>query len=278
MLSSMPCQCAGRGSANPPTRYPHRMQIDNAMSAKNRARFASIRSRRKCPGCALPATSYVPYIRVPFRGERVKPVCVLSKLWRSDTRVNRQSDVAISIRRRLMLDSVATLLSFACCVHAVAQSTPEQRAEVRRKENYIFSTEPRRRSGVPRRDNITDEEVREVQSAAAAIYPDAIVNISTVTDGCECEGEDCTAQVWLVVYNPSRSRGLMLSRIGGHWQVGAVQEWWLRYYDLQTRKPDFRQRYTDPVSWRAHQSAWQAEEQDLVNSFPVCKTTADKRR
>jgi hypothetical protein len=121
--------------------------------------------------------------------------------------------------------------------------------------------------------------VREVQSAAAAIYPDAIVNISTVTDGCECEEEEgCTAQVWLVVYNPSRMRGLMLSKIGGHWQVGAAQEWWLRYYDLRSRMPAFSDRDSDPVKWRAKQLAWQVEEQDLVNSFPVCKIPAGKRR
>jgi hypothetical protein len=114
---------------------------------------------------------------------------------------------------------------------------------------------------------------------AVGIYPDAIVNISTVTDGCECEeGDSCTEQVWLVLYKPSRMRGLMLSKIGGHWQVGAIQEWWLRYYDLQSRMPAFRDRYSDPFNWREKRLTWQAEEQDLVNSFPLCKTSADKGR
>jgi len=54
-------------------------------------------------------------------------------------------------------------------------------------------------------------------------------DISTVTDGCECEEADvCSAEVWLVLYKASRTRSLSLSKIGGHWQVGAVQNWWLR--------------------------------------------------
>jgi hypothetical protein len=119
---------------------------------------------------------------------------------------------------------------------------------------------------------VTDEEVQEIQRAAVAIYADAIVNISTVMDGCECEEDGgCTAQVWLVLYKPGRMRGLMLSKIGGHWQIGAVQEWWLRYYDLRSRAPAWSDRYSDPVNWRQKQLAWQAEEQDLVNSFPICK-------
>jgi hypothetical protein len=174
---------------------------------------------------------------------------------------------------------LVTLLSFGLCVHAVGQTTQEQRAEAHRKEVHIFGTEPRRPNGKPRQENITDEEVREIQRVAIGIYPDAIVNISTVTDGCECEeGDTCTAQVWLVLYKPSRMRGLMLSQIGGHWQVGAIQEWWLRYYDLQTRRPAFRDRYIDPVNWDKRQSAWHAEEQDLVNSFPICRSPTDKPR
>jgi hypothetical protein len=179
----------------------------------------------------------------------------------------------------IISSSLATILSLVFCAYAAAQTTPEQRAEVLRKEAHIFSTQPHRPNGAPRRDNITDEEVREIQRAAVAIYPDAIVNISTVTDGCECEeGDSCTAQVWLVLYKPSHMRGLMLSRIGGHWQVGAIQDWWLRYYDLRSRMPAFSDRHTDPVNWRGKRLAWQAEEQDLVNSFPICKSPADKGR
>lgn len=189
------------------------------------------------------------------------------------------SDIPHPFRATAVSSALATILALAFCVHAVGQTTPEQRAETLRKEAHIFGTEPRRPNGTPRRDNITDEEVREIQRVAVGIYPDAIVNISTVTDGCECEeGDSCTEQVWLVLYKPSRMRGLMLSKIGGHWQVGAIQEWWLRYYDLQSRMPAFRDRYSDPFNWREKRLTWQAEEQDLVNSFPLCKTSADKGR
>ena len=39
---------------------------------------------------------------------------------------------------------LVTILSLAFCVHAVGQTTPEQRAETLRKEARIFGTEPRR--------------------------------------------------------------------------------------------------------------------------------------
>lgn len=193
-------------------------------------------------------------------------------------------ETIVRLRRSLSSDCVVTLFLCACvCMHAGAQSSADSRSGTRRAEalraearrrDAIFNTAPRRPTGAPRRDNITDEEVREVQRAATAIYPDAIVNISTVTEGCDCQDEDCSAQLWLVLYRPNRTRGLMLSKIGGHWQIGAVQDWWLRYYDLRERMPAFNERYSDPTHWRTKLEAWQTEEQDLVNSFPVCKAPA----
>jgi hypothetical protein len=123
------------------------------------------------------------------------------------------------------------LLTYFLSAIGFAQSTYDLMADAFGKRRAIIGTAPRRSDAHPRRENISDEEVREVQRAAMEVYPDAIVNISTVMDGCECEVADCTAQVWLVLYRPGRTTGFMLSMIGGHWQVGAVQKWWLRYND-----------------------------------------------
>ena len=173
--------------------------------------------------------------------------------------------------KHFMSPGVAGLLMCLLSVVAFAQSTAAQRPQAYRREAYIWSTEPRRSNGEPRRDNITDEEVREVQSAALEIYPDAIVNISTVTEGCECEeGGNCSAQVWLVLFRPGRARGLMLSKIGGHWQVGAVQKWWLRFYDHRDQFPG----WASGAEGRAKLDAWRIEDTELLNNFPVCNKPA----
>jgi hypothetical protein len=159
------------------------------------------------------------------------------------------------------------LLLWLISAASFAHGTFGRWQETLRKQSDIRSTEPHRPNGPARRDNITDEEVREVQHAALEIYPDAIVNISTVTNGCECEeGGNCTAQVWLVLYRPNRTRGLMLSKIGGHWQIGAVQKWWLRYYDHRDQFPGRAASVED----RAKLNAWRFEEQELLGNFPVC--------
>lgn len=100
------------------------------------------------------------------------------------------------------------------------------RRAVSEKLMLINQARPHRRDGPLRYENISDEEVREVQSAAAEVLPQAIVNISGVTTGCPCEdGEQCSDQVWIVAYRPDRSVGLMLSKISHHWVIGVVQRW-----------------------------------------------------
>jgi hypothetical protein len=116
-------------------------------------------------------------------------------------------------------------LTFLLCSMALAQSGADvQRPGDSEWFRHIRTTDPGGRPNGPlRQDNISDEEVREVQQAALEVYPDSIVNISGVTDGCNCEeGSACTAQVWLALYREEHIRGLVLSKIGGHWKVGAV--------------------------------------------------------
>ena len=168
----------------------------------------------------------------------------------------------------------STLLRCLLRALGFAQSTYDLKVNALGQRHAILGTEPYRRDAHPRRENISDEEVREVQRAAMEVYPDAIVNISTVMDECECEVENCTAQVWLVLYRPGRTTGFMLSMIDGHWQVGAVQKWWLRYNDH--RKQYLR--WPPGVEGRQKERTWWVEEVDLLSNFPGCANFGGKSK
>jgi hypothetical protein len=162
------------------------------------------------------------------------------------------------------LSGLFQLVAPLLCATSLAQSA----ADVQHLDNsewfrHIRATDPGRPNGPLRQDNITDEEVREVQRAALEVFPDAIVSISGVTDGCDCEdGGNCTAQVWLALYRENQTRSLVLSKIDGHWKIGAVQSWWLQYSAHQTTNPGIGR---DPK-----QIAWAQENQRLLDSFPTC--------
>src|SRR4051812_34993249 len=86
------------------------------------------------------------------------------------------------------------------------------------------------RRNTPLRDvNISDEEIREVEQITRKYLPRAYVNISPVVTDCPCEeGPACTAQVYVVAQTADQTRGIQLSRMNDRWNVGAVQQWWLR--------------------------------------------------
>lgn len=138
---------------------------------------------------------------------------------------------------------------------AVAEETPpapaesETRAAVdlrafvrpRLHERPRRPTRARERGRV-REENISDNEVREIRTVMHRYYPGAIVNISAVTTGCPCaDGPACDNQVWIVADRGNESHGLMLSRIGGQWMIGPVQEWWMSFEDYQRRFREARQ-------------------------------------
>lgn len=118
-----------------------------------------------------------------------------------------------------------------------------------------------KRQGALRYENISDEEVREIRAATSDVVLKSIVNISGVTLGCPCEdGAGCADQVWIVAERESRSIGLMLSLIDGHWTIGPVQQWWLEYDKLRSRK------------FPSHTTYLEAES-ELVGRFPRCAAT-----
>ena len=161
----------------------------------------------------------------------------------------------------------AAPLILLLCATAFAQiATDVQRCEDFERYRHIRTTEPLP-NGPLRRDDILDEEVREVQQAAIEVYPDFIVYISGVTNGCNCEeGGSCTAQIWLALNRENQTRSLVLSKIDGHWKIGAVQSWLLEY---DAHKASFL-----GYGRGAKQVAWQQENQRLLDNFPSCPTVA----
>jgi len=114
-----------------------------------------------------------------------------------------------------------------------------------------------------REDNITDEEVREIQSVMKEVAADAIVHIGGVMTGCNCEeGPDCTDQVWVIAYKPERSDGFTLSRIKGEWSLGVLPKWTLENLRLEGAYASTK----DPAKRRALAETWVAHQ----NNFPVC--------
>ncbi len=167
----------------------------------------------------------------------------------------------------------ATLLALALAVGVASADTTREaklaafRAwaeKLMRLEKRVAETRPRRRDLPVRSNNITDDEVTEIQRVASEVWPGAIVNIATVVVGCPCEdGPSCTDQVWVVGHRPIEMKGLLLSRIDGSWAIGPVQLWWLEYERFQSRRAEFP---TEIAYWNA--------KDEFIETFPTCSALA----
>ena len=105
-----------------------------------------------------------------------------------------------------------------------------QRARYDRSRWRAEDLFPARRDAPLRELNISDEEVREVEAIAYKYLPRTTINISPVVTDCPCEeGLACNAQVYVDSTVKDKRRGLQLSRMHGHSQLGVVQEWSLRW-------------------------------------------------
>jgi hypothetical protein len=134
----------------------------------------------------------------------------------------------------------------------------------------IWKTRPVRRDPPLREENITDQEVLQIEGVMRELYPGAIVYLSAVTDGCPCEdGPGCEDQVWSVAERGGLSDELALSKIDGEWQVGPLQEWWLvrdriwDTYEKSKQEPDAFKRIDFQEYLRRLDEHFQA--------FPTCK-------
>jgi hypothetical protein len=132
-------------------------------------------------------------------------------------------------------------------------------------ETRAWDLEPQRRDDPLRYENISDEEVREVQAAAAEILPRDYVSINGVVVGCPCEdGLKCTNQVWVVARRAGVALGLQISKIDGHWVIGPVQRWYLRYQEMRrrhARSSTEEQRLKD-----------NKEAREMLDQIPACET------
>ncbi len=144
--------------------------------------------------------------------------------------------------------------------------------EAQRRAYRIRARRPTRPRSLRRvrEENISDNEVREIEAIMHQHYPGAIVNISAVTNGCACaDGPACDSQVWVVADRDRVSNGLVLSQIAGQWMIGPVQEWWLAYEDLQGRLREARRIRDREERARLYQEL--TEEQDLLERWsPYC--------
>ena len=126
-----------------------------------------------------------------------------------------------------------------------------------------------RRDAPARSTNIVDQEILEIEAVMREQHPGAVVNIGTVVNDCPCEdGPSCTEQVWVVAYLPHASQGLQLSRVNGRWQIGPLQQWWLRF-EAFNQKPYPQGRIGDPAL-TAKVDTYVQEQTALYDSFPLC--------
>jgi hypothetical protein len=132
--------------------------------------------------------------------------------------------------------------------------------ETLRRQSRVLGTRPVRPQGKLRDQNLSDDEIREIQAIGLRELPGAVdVNISGVTAGCPCEeGDECSDQVWIVAYRPGESLGLLLSRMEDRWKIGPLQQWWLDYDKLTARRE------------RLSNTSFDLEQTWLFDRFPMC--------
>jgi len=128
---------------------------------------------------------------------------------------------------------------------------------------------PQPPAGPLRYENISDIEVREIQRAAASVDSGAMIYIAGVVVGCGCaEGPTCSNQIWVNLYHPAGNTGLQLSKIDGHWKIGVLQDWWLRYDAFLATEG--RQNFSGPDG-PAKQEAYFTAQRALYEQFPMCE-------
>jgi hypothetical protein len=120
-----------------------------------------------------------------------------------------------------------------------------------------------------RYENIRDDEVREIQHVMARIEPGAIVDIDSVYEGCACtEGAQCTDQVWVVSHRPGRDAGVWLSKVEGHWALGAWEQWERDWQALLSRRYEI---IGQPgPGYKERQRQYYERVQALQDAKPVC--------
>jgi len=162
---------------------------------------------------------------------------------------------------------LAGLLFFSVAI-GDGKSTADRRLEYQQRR-HIYGSRPRRIDEPLRAENVSDEEIREIQATTVTIYPGTIANVSGVTAGCPCEeGPMCDSQVWILAHRDNRYDGLMLSRISNKWVVGPLQTWWFEYDLLAKKMSELRSEKPDDY-WEAYME-FREKRIQLEEAFPIC--------
>ena len=127
-------------------------------------------------------------------------------------------------------------------------------------------------SAALREDNITDQEVREIQAQVDRYFPGIIVMIDGVQAPCDCrEGSGCTAQVNLASGSANQPVLMRLSRINGEWVPGVVWRWAQEWKEL-------RQQLAELQSEGSSSDELRRQAEQLVSAHrsrvPVCEGSA----
>lgn len=142
------------------------------------------------------------------------------------------------------------------------QPTAGRRALTKAQElSRYWGSRPKRADSPLRAQNISDDEVREIQSVLGVGGHPELLNIAGVVTGCPCEdGPACREQVWVVNSAGGRMQGLMLSRIDAHWTIGPLQRWWIQRDDLDRR-----------LRGSGNWNAWESATLALNAKYPACE-------
>ncbi len=160
----------------------------------------------------------------------------------------------------IMLAMTALVAGPAQAATESYKDAPARARAAYERRAHILSSRPVRREAPIREMNISDDEVLEVQHVAYTVLPHDIVNIANVVTGCPCEeGPQCTDQLWIIANRSDGSSGLSLSKINKHWVIGPVQQWWLYFDELQSKRRTF-----------TSYAGFAAAENQLIDRFPAC--------
>jgi hypothetical protein len=168
---------------------------------------------------------------------------------------------------RSALTPIGWLLS-ALVASANAEDSPNTIALT---ASDVATKSPPRNAGLGnlREENITDEEVREVQKVVDEKMPGEIRRIGPVTVGCGCaERPGCTNELVIVVKTKAMADEVTLARVRKVWQLSELQQLELRRQRIREKR---RLMSTAPAQERAaYRKELEREEQLLLNDLPAC--------
>jgi uncharacterized protein involved in tolerance to divalent cations len=114
--------------------------------------------------------------------------------------------------------------------------------------------------------SISDIEIREITKDFESYFEqeinDSLVSIGAVTEGCDCDGDACTNQVFISY----QSEFILFSKISNKWQVSPVYKWNKQYKELYDKL--YQRRTAD------EEIKLQEQINEMIESAPECKDEA----